>query len=582
MNRDLPRGSPWALLVLYGLLALGWSLSIPLGEAPDEPGHYNYARILFGELRLPRAEEEHEAFQPPLYYALAAPLAGLGEVTSLPLKANADFSLEPGGTANLLLHSGEEVFPWSGWAQGWHLVRVVSVVCGAVTVYGVYRLGLIISGRRREVALLGAAALVLAPQFTLVHGAASNDALTLALAALLAAELALVIERGCPRRRLVALGALWGLGILSKASMLAAGVGVAAALWLGRPRGGPGSGAARVGRRLLVVGGIAALVSGWWYVRNAVVFGDPLGWELIFQINEPRRGPVNWPEHLWGLHRSYWLDYVGMRLPEWLYVALLLPLALSVCGLAVTLARLGRRPGRKTLPLAVGLGTHVLAFAVSWMRWTLAVSGTGQARLLYPGLAVVAPFLAWGTLGVASGSRRRRLAVTAVGLLATLNVYGLLAGALPVFGPAQRVALSEVPHLGERIVFGGQIELMAFDHVQAVKAGGTLQVRTWWRLLTPVGDDVWLTLRLASASGEVPVWKRGSPTAGRDTTDRWPLGEALHAVHSLWLPEDLPAGTYTIEAGLQAFGEDLWWPAAGRAGETRELWRLGEVEVLSP
>ena len=47
-------------------LALVYGLMVPLGEAPDEPGHYNYARIMASEQRLPKADEEHESFQPPL------------------------------------------------------------------------------------------------------------------------------------------------------------------------------------------------------------------------------------------------------------------------------------------------------------------------------------------------------------------------------------------------------------------------------------------------------------------------------------------------------------------------------------
>ena len=98
--------------------ALVYGLVVPLGEAPDEPGHYNYARILAAEQRLPRAEEEHEAFHPPLLYALAAPLVGLGDVEQLPLLANADFTLEPGGPSFLLVNTAAERFPYAGWAAG--------------------------------------------------------------------------------------------------------------------------------------------------------------------------------------------------------------------------------------------------------------------------------------------------------------------------------------------------------------------------------------------------------------------------------------------------------------------------------
>ena len=584
------RFSAGLILRLYVALALAYSLLLPLGEAPDEPGHYNYARIVAVEQRGPRGEEEHEAFQPPLYYWLAAPLAGLGDPTLLPLKANADFTLDPGGPANLLLHTRDEAFPYDGWALGWHLVRLLSLLCGALTVWGVHHLARFWAPGRRHVSVAATALFVLPPQFTLLHGAASNDTLALAIGTFLLLEAALIAAGHLSYKRLALVGLLWGLAILAKASMLAAGPGVAAAVLFGRLSRDGHRRWLLAWRDLALVGAVAAGVSGWWFARNVALYGDPLGWRLIFVINEARTEEVNWLRQIWGLWRSYWLSYIGMSLPRWLYLVLLMPLGLALLGVARSTQ--AWRSKARPRPLAVVVAVQGLAFLLSWGRWTLAVAGTDQARLLYPGLVAVAPALAVGILTWAvsrsrgkSGCRfssEREAAWLVVALMVGLNLYALTSRVLPVFAPPERMRLADVPGIGERVDFGGRAELLAYDLPLSVTAGETLLVRTWWSALGTIEDDIWLTLRMVSGDGKVPVWKRGSPSAGRDSTDRWPAGVAVLGEHKLRLPPDLLPGTYTLEAGLQVFGQESWLLAAAGSEEPRELWPLGSVVVTAP
>ncbi|MGQ9553097.1 MAG: hypothetical protein ACUVWR_03175 [Anaerolineae bacterium] len=580
MRRRARDGKPFAIIMgLYVVLTFAYSLLLPLGEAPDEPGHYNYARVVAWEQRLPQGDEEHEAFQPPLYYWLAAPLAGLGDASQLPLKGNADFTLAPGGPHNLLLHTKEEAFPYSGWAVSWHIVRSFSILCGLITLRGLLRLSHLTTGSQ-NIGMVASSLFVLAPSFTLLHGAASNDTLALALGTMLFGEVALLVKRAPRGRRLMLVGILWGLAVLSKASMLAAGAGIGLAVLLARLRQGGQHHLLRALWDVALVSLGVASVCGWWFVRNTFLYGDPLGWQLIYAINEQRAGAVNWAGEVAGLWRSYWLGYVGMNLPNWLYLALLLPLALSLTGLtklAISRGRVLASPA-----VTVVFLVYVFAFAVSWVRWTLTVEGTDQARLLYPALVAAMPALAVGMLAWAAPQSQRRVAWLTVALMVVLNLYALTSRVLPVFTPPERLRLSDVPTIGQRVDFGGRIILLAYDLPPAVAAGDTLIIHTWWSALAATSDDIWLTLRMVSAEGKVPVWKRGSPSAGRDSTDRWPADVAILAEHRLRLPPDLPPGTYTLEAGLQVFGQEAWLPAAVDGQEPRELWPLGNVMVRAP
>jgi hypothetical protein len=585
VNGSKVRWARLAVVALTFLAAVGYGVLVPLGEAPDEPGHYNYARILASEGRLPTSEEEHEAFQPPLYYALAAPLVGLGDVTRLPLLANSDFTLEADGPSFLLVHTAEERFPYAGWAAGWHLMRLLSAVLGAVTAYSLFQVGLLISGGSVSAALLGAGALVLMPQFSLVHGAATNDSLALALGSLLVAQVVLAALAPRPRRRLVALGLLWGLAALAKVSMLAAGPGIALALWTGHRRTPLATRARASALDVLAVGLGLAVACGWWFARSMLLYGDPLAWELVAATNAVREGAVTWLADLYGLHRSYWLGYVGMRLPTWFHVITAILSAGAWLGLGVALRRSREdlTPDRRgTLRLlAPVLLLYAAAFLVSWVRWALAVMGTDQARLLYPAAAAVVPLLAAGVVSLVPVPRRRWLGPAGVAVLCLVNLYGLTAGVLPVFRASPQVSPEAVPGAHASVTFGGKLELLAWEVPAEVTAGEDAALRLWWRANAPLGAETWLTVRLVDAQGSVIAWRQGTPDGGPYTPDCWTPGAVIAGRRTLPVPTEAPPGRYRVEVGVQPLGGGDWWPAEAD-GERSDVWALAELEVRAP
>jgi hypothetical protein len=62
------------LLLAFLLLDLTYSVTIPLGEAPDEVSHFAYVEYLTAHRQLPTPEGAvtGEAHQPPLYYLIGA------------------------------------------------------------------------------------------------------------------------------------------------------------------------------------------------------------------------------------------------------------------------------------------------------------------------------------------------------------------------------------------------------------------------------------------------------------------------------------------------------------------------------
>ncbi len=566
----------WRRLVValaFGL-ALVYGLMVPLGEAPDEPGHYNYARIMASEQRLPKADEEHESFQPPLLYALASPLVGLGDVERLPLLANSDFALEPGGASFLLVHTAEERFPYAGWAMGWRLMRMLSATLAAVTAYACFQTAVLLSRGRPAAGALAVAGLALMPQFSLVHGAATNDSLALALGALLVLQGVRISRGPVGRAQLAALGMVWGLAVLAKVSLLAAGLGLATAVWIGR---GDSALPRRVRESALDLAALClglALISGPWFAVNVARYGHPLAWALVADTNAVRQGPVLWLSEVTGLYRSYWLSYVGMRLPQWFYPASLIPVVLLLVASAIGLRR---SASRRLRPAAAVLLIWALGFAVSWVRWAMAVMGTDQARLLYPAAAALVPLFAASAVH-GMGRRVGRIAAPVLVLsMVVVNLYGLFGGILPVFdAPAPEGR--DVPSGAPRAVFDGRLELLGWELV----AEDTVirpSVRLWWRAREPLPADVWLTIRLLDERGEVVAWRRGVPDGGAYAPDCWIPGDVVPGRRLVPVPQPVNTGEYSVEVGVQTLGQEKWWPIAAGDVSAGDVLNLGEITL---
>src|SRR5574341_527595 len=64
----------WLTLIfsLYFSLAFGYSLLMPIWEAPDEPAHYDLAWHVARTDRFPTYEHNYEAYQPRAYYYAAS------------------------------------------------------------------------------------------------------------------------------------------------------------------------------------------------------------------------------------------------------------------------------------------------------------------------------------------------------------------------------------------------------------------------------------------------------------------------------------------------------------------------------
>lgn len=591
LSRERARWPLAAILLLFIALATWYSLVIPLGEAPDEVPHFTYVRYLARHGRLPTTTEEHEAFQPPLYYLLGAALTfWIEDEADAPfaMRHNAQYdAADPRAPKNLLLHTTDEAWPFRGWALAWHLVRLLSILLGAVTVWAIYRLGRLLFPSQPGISLAMAGLVAFTPQFLFLSAVANNDNAATAFSALVLWQTAALLYDRQPRAfwlRSGLLGLLLGLGLLSKASLLALvpvvmlALVVAAVRWRGVRE--PGAGAAPFSRRppwilrllggLAISLGLAAAVAGWYFVRNWALYGHPLAWSFVLATNALRQGPVTLDVLAWlcrGVFRSFWLGWIGIAFDEFVYWLIAAACLVALAGFGAWLIRRWCTLDAE-LRWALGLlGLHAAITLASLLQWTATVLGTDQGRLIYPLLPAVMLLLAVGWAWWARGRWRNWVLGGLVGVMLLLAVVTPVRYIEPVHAPAPMATQEELARAEPLNVDWDGIRLLAYRLEETrVAPGEKLALDLYWQALEPVEEDLMTLVQLVDEEGRFLMYADGSPTAGRDTTDRWQPGVPLASQHLLPVPLDAQPGQYRLTISVHPFGQTEWLPAVDSGG----------------
>jgi 4-amino-4-deoxy-L-arabinose transferase-like glycosyltransferase len=583
-----PMASRWGLplvLAVYLPLALSFSFIIPLGESADEVSHYSYIAEIRQNGRLPAPEGPAigEAHQPPLYYALAVLLTAWVPDGIRPVQANPEFSFDGASAPNLLLHPRAEAFPFTDGAALWHLLRAISVLMGAITVWATFALAREIFPRQPSVALVAAASLALLPSFVIISAVVNNDNLVITLCTLGLLCWARVVKRP-PELALghgVMLGVLLGLAALAKLPGLL--------LWpviaVGYALLGLDASTRRAWFKVALLTLASALaVYSPWLIFNAVAYDDPLAWSRFLRVT-PRTGAMTLPD-AWRYAESMLTSIVGryggasqIRLPGATYAT---AAVLGLAGIAGSLTALrswrsgaSGRP-RKLILVACGLfGGLLVAAHVRLMTFIL---GMDQARHVFSGLPPLIIVLAWGWQRLVKGKSWPQALV--VGALAAVSVAALWSAAATYTQAPQAVAalLPSGPGVAEG-AFGDSIRLIqASVEPVRVAAGATVTVTTGWRAEGTPSREYWLQVQLTDLAGgpDALSLRDGVPAFGRVTTDLWQAGQIWPSVQALTVPAGTTPGRYQVRIGLHPFGRWEWLPVAGG-----QLLKLAEVEVTA-
>ena len=312
----------WCLAVLAGLFfvtAAFYSLATPAWEAPDEDAHFAYILHLrrTGALPIQKVDSVGAAHHAPLYYwvASAATLPVPTADLTTTFKINPRFIWHGQGTdANFVIHTDAERFPFGTAALLLHLARLVSVAMATATIILIVLTGWEIFPEWPTIGLLAGALTAFNPQFLFISGAINNDNL------LTLASTGVIWQMMRTLRRMDAWRSWLQIGLWITAAALAKISGLVLLGWVGAILAADAV-HRRVWRsfwrRLLAVLAPIAIGTSWLFVRNQLLYGDPLGWNTYRSIfvNNARVTPLTLAELQTFLHHPVphllgvlWLD----------------------------------------------------------------------------------------------------------------------------------------------------------------------------------------------------------------------------------------------------------------------------------
>ena len=614
----------WLILIVYAITGVAYAVVAPPLEVSDEPRHYAMVEWLAQGRALPiqrigqgdaDAPYGQEGSQPPLYYALMALVAqpfdrgDYAQVWRFNPHTQSMGRADATTNRTQLLHTPDQVFPWRGTVLAVMVMRLLGVLMGGVTVacaFGLAKGMTTDDGRptteddsssvvRRPSSLipfLAAALTAFNPMFLHIMASVNNDTLATMLSALALVLGMRMIRHGVTPRQGLLLGVVLGGAALTKASGLAL-VGVVPffvvlAQWA-KARQHAGSLPALRASLPAVCSmlGPALAIAGWWYVRNAVLYGDPTGTAMMAQIVGPRVPPLSSVFELVAEWRSFFTAYWGMfgalniPMSDWVYPALEVLWLLAGLGLVWAgvdwVVALGQRPPNtrgllivlqspRVLIGLMALGAIAVAF-LALLRWS-SITLASQGRLLFPVIAAISTFTAIGLVQLISGiaqllsASKLRLApavmsVSVIVALVALAVATPFTTIAPAYARPNLFANeSQLPNhiVRTELSFAGQIRWLGYVAEPArVHPGDILNVTLYWQALQPISKDYSLGLRLfgrasANSSANSATNNAALSAAISDTEvlvlDTYPGGGMWQT--TLWQPGQIVADHYRL------------------------------------
>jgi 4-amino-4-deoxy-L-arabinose transferase-like glycosyltransferase len=412
-----------AILIGYLALAIGFSIANPIYESTDELHHFRYIRYIQQYQALPEQRFDQpriQAHHPPLYYVIAA-------IASSWIAPDHDALYEPihnpyygyryweinNDNKNQYLHGLDEQWPYQGIVLMVHVARWVNVILGALMVWVTYRIGLTVlradgeTSRRVDKGIAAGAAAIVAfnPQFLFMSGAVNNDVIAGLFGSIVLWQGVHIIRHGLTARRAWGIGIAFSLALMAKFNLAFAlpliELALLMAVWPKRDW------RSFVKANIILIG-CAAVIAGWWFVRNYQLYGEPTGVQRMNELwggRDPKESfwlavseiPYAWSS-LWGR-----FGYGQIPLPDAIYAGALMVSSIGLVGLIIAFVRRSfDRAQVKRISLVI---FSALWFAATLFGYMLSSTAGPMGRFYFPGLSAFGVLLAMGLMQVMQGAR---------------------------------------------------------------------------------------------------------------------------------------------------------------------------------
>lgn len=611
-----------AILTLFVVLGVIYSIIVPVFEAPDELYHYPFVAHLAQGGGLPIQRPVHqemwqqEGSQPPLYYVLASVLNRWLDLSDLRAIYRPNPHARVGiplahNNKNIVIHTDRETFPWRGAVLGIHLTRLFSLLLAVGTLLCTYHLGRVIFPADRRVAIAALAFNAFIPMFVFISASVNNDNLVIFLSSLTLVLLVRVIRRGATPRALLLIGVIIGLACLAKLGALAliplAGLALLLRHFDAPPPTSQGPRNAELVRRVspnqlrvwlsrlvadyaLVLIPIL-LIAGWWYVRNWILYDDPTGLNAMLDIvgrRPARPSLLDLASEFEGLRINFWglFGVVNVLLrPTWIYRVFDALTVIAMIGAPLWVWRRWRT--RQPIPWReIGLlSTWMLVEFAALIRWTTETFAS-QGRLFFPALTPICLFLALGWLSWFPRRWQGRAAMGLAVFLLTISLTAPWTAILPAYARPAILTHAEIPPTARRfdVTYGDVVRLVAFEvGKDTVRPGEELPVTLYWEALQPTAEDLSIFVQLVAGQDTILGQSDSYPGGGAYPTSMWSPGEVIR--DQFMVP--IRRGTRAPEAavllaGIYRYQTQTRLPATDSRGQAVTLPVLARVKLAVP
>ena len=417
----------WVIFGLYFLLALGYSLLMPLWEAPDEGAHYHLAWRVARLHEYATEKINYEAIQPRAYYYFASFIVrGMDKIDP----RFSDYYFPHEYKYNIRVR--ERRFDWNAenyrFLLGVYLLRWINILFGGFALWLNWKTFQLIVPDMPALRLSALALAALTPQYLHIMSSINNDVWGTVAGALLFYLGIRILKGTAPWVSLLSIICAILLPLSTKLTVLP----VSAALLL------------IIGvkwffslqqKRWLLLAGMIVLFIGillyFIFPESIQTASDEISWRL-FSLR--KKGIT--VEYLNVISnqiiQTYWgkVGWLAVGLPDWIFKLLT---AVGFLGAAIYVQKLIRLRTKESR-INLWIGTFLIAlFTILAVARNGLTTGATQGRLLFPAIGAISLLMLSGWYEVLPERYQYRLPLIIISLMFVLNIALWIFGVLPVY-----------------------------------------------------------------------------------------------------------------------------------------------------